>query len=70
MIRLLLLPWNILQNVFLVTPFIVLFVLQKCTFRFADHKRCAAEMAQVRWCGYAYTQMQGCGYTGAEMDVR
>ena len=37
MIRLLLLPWNILQNVFLVTPFIVLFVLQKCTFRFADH---------------------------------
>ena len=37
MIRLLLLPWNILQNVLLVTPFIVLFVLQKCTFRFADH---------------------------------
>ena len=37
MIRLLLLPWNILPTVFLVTPFIVLFVLQKCTFRFADH---------------------------------
>lgn len=26
------------QNVLLVAPFIVLFVLHNCTFRFADHK--------------------------------